>query len=272
MVKEIDLDDVILRRISTYSPNVRVVGVNGHDVRPMEKLYKKSFIGMLPDDIDRESYNLYAMYMYYNEMPEIQRKEEFDNFFQPSDPKDVDVGKKIKLDIQKLFKPSIYDPEILVVLVGEFRSDTIRRKWMEEENKGINHQTSPIKEVRLYDYYIKFRDMSRKEREELLKSKVEIIESLKTYPTYHFFDEIDNIDIIPYEENKDELVLMRLYGYGYPYADNTFHRPLEVFSEEDTKNLLNEMIEYYDKNKPQKFKNTIPSTIAFDGNMAYFLG
>lgn len=274
MVKEIDLDDVNLYLESTYSPKIRIITVNGHDVGPIAKFYEKHYVGEpVPDDVDFKSYNLYDQYMFYKNTP-YERKLMIKSTTSKRDPNSVKIGEKINLDTQTLFKASTYDPEVLVALVDDQITRIIKGDWENLKKQGIDPVSFPSERIRLYDYYIQFHNMSRNERENLFKSEVEkmdILETLKTYPVYHFFNEIDDVDIIKYvDDDEDKLVLLKLYGKNSP-TEKTFSRPLEVFSEDDAENLLNELLDYYDKNVPQKFKDKHLSTIAFDGNMAYFL-
>lgn len=124
--------------------------------------------------------------------------------------------------------------------------------------------------------------MSRREREELFKSEIEkekILETLKVYPPYHFLDESDpdgmTVLIKKFDENEDinknYIIIMKVYGYGYPFATNTFYRPFEVFSKNDAVKLIDELSDYYRKIRSEKLKDDYIFVIIFDGNMAYLL-
>lgn len=147
MAKEIDLDLVALYKESTYAPNVKIITVNGNNVKPIAIFHKRSHIGdPIPDHIEPEDFDLYDHYVIYKNDP-VFRRRALKSANSPPDLKNQDIGTKINLDVRTLFQPSTYDPEVLVALVdGKILSYTTD-KLAELKKIGADPQKFSSKEV-----------------------------------------------------------------------------------------------------------------------------
>lgn len=179
------------------------------------------------------------------------------------------MSKKIDLNESNVYDPSTYIPgtRILTVLgenvipIAEFYAKD--KDFFYTIPKNINQKG--------YDLYVEYMTLYKTPASERSKILNQAGKPKQLFSPEHFFDEIDGVKIVNWDNYRDGDLAMKLFGKNQPYANKKFSRSFEVSSADEAEDLLNDIIDYYNQNVPPGYENYHLTAISFSGGAMAFL-